>query len=311
MATQEKPKAVIIYHDPCFDGSGAACIARSALMQNETFDDIILHPTTYGKEPPYDLCVNAYVYIVDFSYPLHQLMDLRRLTVLLVILDHHEGVADRIASLNADPSTPARQNYFKFNEHKSGVGLAWDYFVGTDFTTAPRILQAIQDRDLWRFALPYTKQLMAGLGSYEISPATIANLIANPEMEEELLIAGSAILRQEAAHIKMILDAGPVGYYQDNLWNHIPVYNCPYWLVSELGNIVAKDQAAFCICYSESAQGIKYSLRSIFCGANVTSIAKRFGGGGHPNGQTAGISFANSTQDTFWAQHITRLQNNV
>lgn len=300
----QKNKAVIIYHDPCFDGSGAAYIAREKLRHAVRVDPIILYPATYGKEPPYELCIGADAYILDFSYPLEQLMELRKLTACLVLLDHHDGVEARIASLNADQLTTSRNDYFKFDETKSGVGLAWDYFVGTDFTKAPRILQAIQDRDLWRFALPYTKHLMAGLGSYEISPATITNLIANPDVEEELLIAGSALLRQEAAHIKMILDAGPVGYYADNLWKRIPVYNCPYWLVSELGNIVASSKNAFCICYSSSAKGIKYSLRSVEGGANVTAIAKEFGGGGHKNGHTAGINFSQADVDYFWTDRI-------
>jgi nanoRNase/pAp phosphatase (c-di-AMP/oligoRNAs hydrolase) len=60
----------------------------------------------------------------------------------------------------------------------------------------------------------------------------------------------------------------------------VPLVNCPHIYASEIGNILSKDNP-FSVTYYDSFDSRKFSLRSLPDGLNVSSIAVKFGGGGH------------------------------
>lgn len=62
--------------------------------------------------------------------------------------------------------------------------------------------------------------------------------------------------------------------------NSVPVANIPYTLTSDAGNLMAQGEP-FAACYWDTPSGRVFSLRSTDDGADVSAIAKGYGGGGH------------------------------
>jgi len=63
-----------------------------------------------------------------------------------------------------------------------------------------------------------------------------------------------------------------------NVW----AANVPYTLTSDAGHLMAQGEP-FAACYWDTPDGRVYSLRSTDNGADVSEIAKQYGGGGHRN----------------------------
>jgi oligoribonuclease NrnB/cAMP/cGMP phosphodiesterase (DHH superfamily) len=65
--------------------------------------------------------------------------------------------------------------------------------------------------------------------------------------------------------------------------NNVPVLNAPYFWSPDAGHIMAQGEP-FAACYWDVANGERvFSLRSADDGVDVSEIAKKFGGGGHPH----------------------------
>lgn len=88
------------------------------------------------------------VYILDFSYPRDVLEALKTRVNKLLVLDHHKTAQEALEGLE----------YAIFDMNKSGCVLAWEYFHPD--INIPQLLLYVQDRDLWKFKLPLTEQLL-------------------------------------------------------------------------------------------------------------------------------------------------------
>src|SRR4029077_17890731 len=78
----------------------------------------------------------------------------------LVVLDHHQTAEAELVGLK--PQNGA----IHFDMERSGIGMAWDHFMGS---RRPWIVNYIEDRDLWRKALPHSDMVNAYLGTLEYS----------------------------------------------------------------------------------------------------------------------------------------------
>jgi len=152
-------RALVIYHGHCPDGFTAAWVAARALRDVELFSG------KYGEPPPLELATDRDVYVVDFSYPLHEMLELARIASFLVVLDHHKTAAEALSGHGGLESmvidTPAEETVLvEFDMDRSGAGITWDYFHRAwkgEPRRRPWIVDYVQDRDLWRFALPHSK----------------------------------------------------------------------------------------------------------------------------------------------------------
>ena len=159
-----------IYHGNCADGFGAAWAVRKAL------GDIDFHPGVY-QDPPPDV-TGRDVLMVDFSYKRPVLEEMIQKARTILILDHHKTAAEDLAGLPPPLDGPydasgmyewAKQCngpplHALFDMERSGAGITWDYFFPD--TPRPRLIDHIEDRDLWRFNLPGTRQIQAAVFSY-------------------------------------------------------------------------------------------------------------------------------------------------
>ncbi len=259
-----KDYTVVLYHADCPDGFGAAWVAWMSLGSCVAYI-----PARYGDLPP-NLTSSDRVLIVDFSYPRAVLEKLRASVAELVILDHHKSAAEDLKDFRGAT----------FDMEKSGARLAWEHFNPSQ--PPPALISYVEDRDLWRWKLPWSKKVSAFILSFDFDFLRW-DIIAK-ELRDSLdacVSEGSAIMRERERAVEMLcansglMDVG--GYY-------VPVVNTACY-ISEVANRLCEKHptAPFAACYfdTQGSHQRKWSLRSIN-GFDVSAVAKKFGGGGHP-----------------------------
>lgn len=142
---KDEKKIYVLYHSNCLDGSGARYAAEKKFGNKAEYI-----PVQYGRKLP-KLIDGSCVFILDFAFTRELMDELYERMELLMVVDHHETA---MKALQGRP-------YAIFDMERSGAVMAWEFFhPGTE---VPQILLHVQDRDLWKFLLPGTRELMAGL----------------------------------------------------------------------------------------------------------------------------------------------------
>lgn len=276
-------KPLCIYHHNCADGFSAAWAVK------QYFGDVDFHPGKYTEAPP-DV-TGRDVIIVDFSYKYDALVSMSYKAKSILILDHHKTAAEDLKTIPW-----AGRNYSEFitdckahcygtnmphigaffDMQRSGAGITWDFFFPNH--PRPRLINHVEDRDLWRFQLPYTREVQAAVFSYPYDFATWDGLMARPP--HGLAEEGVAIERK---HFKDMHELIAVTAREMLIGGHlVPVANLPYTMSSDAGSLMAVDKP-FAACYWDTPTGRTFSLRSVEGGEDVSLIAQMYGGGGHKN----------------------------
>lgn len=252
-----------IYHANCTDGFAAAWAVRKHFGDGK----VEFHEGRYGEAPP-DV-TGRRVIIVDFSYKRDVLLNMIEQSSGLIVLDHHKSAQEDLHALGFKAKA-----YFDMN--KSGAMLAWEHFHPGE--PAPLLFDYIQDRDLWQFNLPSTREVTAALFSYPFDFTVWDGLIVSgiPRLINE----GIALVRNQRANIDAFRTALPrmiqFGHHR------VPIANVPWMFASDLGGELAKGHP-FAATYFDDSKGRKFSLRSTPEGIDVSQVAAAFGGGGHRN----------------------------
>lgn len=245
-----------IYHGNCADGFSAAWVVRRAL------GDIAFHAGVYQDPPPE--VAGKRVVLVDFSYKRPVMEKIIAEAESVLVLDHHKTAEEDLRGLPG----------VVFDMNKSGATLTWDHYFPNE--KPPALLAHIEDRDLWRFALPWTREIQANVFSYPYEFDVWDRLMATNV--EELAKEGFAIERK---HHKDVAELVAAFRYRMKIGGHdVPVANLPYTLTSDAGHLMAQGEP-FAACYWDTPEGRVFSLRSTENGLDVSEIAKQYGGGGH------------------------------
>ena len=160
--------------------------------------------------------------------------------------------------------------------------MAWQHFQ-PDYP-APQLIHHIQDRDLWRFALVGTREISAALFSYPYDFQTWSEMLEGAC--SRLKLEGEAIERKHFKDIAELLKGGTREMVIGGI--KVPVANLPYIYSSDAGHILSQHIETFAACYWDSAEARVFSLRSAENGMDVSTIARKYGGGGHAH--AAGFS---------------------
>ena len=261
---------ICIYHGNCADGFSGAWVVRRALG-----DGVEFHAGIYQTPPPDVRGKN--VVLVDFSYKRQAMEKIIAEAESVLVLDHHKTAADDLKNLDGAEVV--------FDMERAGSKIAWDYYFPTE--TPPPVLLHVEDRDLWRFALPKTREIQANIFSYHYDFAVWERLMnSDPAV---LAIEGEAIERK---HFKDIAEL--LGVVQRRMvigGINVPVANLPYTLVSDAAHKMAQGEA-FAGCYWDTPKGRVFGLRSANDGMDVSEIAKQYGGGGHRNAAGFTVPYA-------------------
>jgi oligoribonuclease NrnB/cAMP/cGMP phosphodiesterase (DHH superfamily) len=156
----------------------------------------------------------------------------------------------------------------------SGAVLTWEYFHPGE--PVPELLRYVEDRDLWRFALPDSREVSAALESYHRDFSIWDGLTV-----EGLAADGKPILRAMRLQVSRLADRV---FFQDIAGYSVPVVNASLFNSDVLHELASRyPTAPFAACYFDRADRKRqWGLASIGS-FDVSKIAKQFGGGGHRN----------------------------
>ncbi len=275
---------LVIYHGHCRDGFCSAWVASQILEDAEFF------AANYGDPSPIGLVEGRDVYVLDFCYPREQMEAIALSAKSLVVLDHHKTAQEALAGFEHEFRFRSIDVTVVFDMERSGAGITWDWFRaeprwrGLD-PARPWLVDYVEDRDLWRFALPDS----------EIVNAYIAVLpfefkAWNDALADGTLIAvsrGATCQEKMRQYIRETLAANAQLVEFDG--EIVPLVNAPKVDISELVRelLDQTDDAPFAMGFSQANDGrFVYALRSKE-GVDVSEVAKRHGGGGHA--QAAGF----------------------
>jgi hypothetical protein len=258
-----EPESVscVIYHDRCMDGFGAAW---AAWHYNP---EITFIPGVYGMPEP-SFAPGEVVLCLDFSFPRSTLERLRK-TISIGVIDHHATTAQDLEGMS---------DVIMDMEH-SGAVLAWNYFFPK--LAPPLMLRYIEDRDLWRFQLPYSQEVNAFLQSWpksadfwEVGMATLGD-----DALEYAAQQGRACLQMKMRGLEAQLSGFSMRLLGDRL---IPMVNSSLYF-SELCSAYLEGHPSEPVAgyFFQRGDGKwQVGLRSqgdFHCG----EFARAFGGGGH------------------------------
>jgi oligoribonuclease NrnB/cAMP/cGMP phosphodiesterase (DHH superfamily) len=256
---------ICIYHGNCADGF------TSAWAVWKRWPDIEFFPGVYGEPAPDVTGKN--VLMVDFSYKRPVLEAMLETARTVTILDHHKTAMADLDGLGKYPNAD-----ITFDMDRSGAMITWEYVHDEP---APKIVQYVQDRDLWRFTLPGCRDFAAYLFSFEYEFDAwdeIAEAIEHPSSLAHCIASGAAIERK---HHKDIAELLKISTREMIIGGHrVKVANLPYTMSSDAANALAEGQP-FGACYFDRADARVFSLRSKADGLDVADIAATYGGGGH------------------------------
>jgi hypothetical protein len=246
-----------IYHGNCPDGFGAAYAVWKRFG-----DSVEFYPATHGDPPP-DV-TGRDVIMVDFSYKRPVLTKMLEQCKSMIILDHHKTAQADLEGL-VDPKLT-----LVFDMDRSGAVITWQHFHPN--SQIPRLLRHIQDRDLWTWKLENSRQILTALDTYDMRFEVWDTLSV-----DRLAVAGEYMVTYYSSIIGDMVDKAELMQLDGHV---VPVINAPYFMASDLGNILAGGYP-FAVVYSVDSRGVRYSLRSVAGGLDVSEIAKSHGGGGH------------------------------
>jgi oligoribonuclease NrnB/cAMP/cGMP phosphodiesterase (DHH superfamily) len=273
------PPPLVLYHHPCNDGHTAAWVARKAMPDAE------LIGVNYGQTvPDAALYGDRRIYILDFSYRQDILRVLVALSESLVVLDHHKTAEAELKDLQLPDLTCV------FDMHKSGAMLAWEYFFPG--VPAPFLVHLVQDRDLWRHALPRSRELNAYMATlprtFEVWDQLSQDLdwpLTSEGSEhvqfsgrgESAVEQGAAVLRYQEQAVRTVCEAAR----EVSFGGHKVLAANTGLMHSDVAGKLAEGRP-FGIAYYMRADGlVSYSLRSTPAGIDVSEVARAYGGGGH------------------------------
>ena len=255
---------VVFYHGNCStsDGFGGAYAAWKKFGAKADYI-----PMWHQKPLPV-IPRDKQVYFIDIVPSERDLTKLQKTNRRVTAIDHH---------ISAEYLVKRTENYSYALNH-SGAVLAWEYFWGDK--KIPRLLLNIEDVDLYKFKLAYTREVCAIL---EMLPHDFkvwdkfVKRIDNSGERKQAIAEGTLLLRYKNALIENIIQdtARPV------LFQGVKTYavNSPMF-ETEIGNWLYPKHPPMAIIWYERNDKRKFSLRSAK-NFDVEKLAAKYGGGGH------------------------------
>ena len=94
------------------------------------------------------------LFILDFSYPRETILELQRTHESVILLDHHKTAAEELQGVP----------HCHIDQSHSGAYLAWQYANPSE--KPPGLILYVQDRDLWEWKLPNSREVSEAIASY-------------------------------------------------------------------------------------------------------------------------------------------------
>lgn len=263
-----KPEEIdtVIYHKNCSDGFGAAWSAWKKLNHKASYI-----PASYGSCDFIKLLKNRTIAVLDFSFSEEEINLMLGNCNRICIIDHHK-TALRIQHLEN----------VHLDMNQSGAVLAWKYFNPKE--PVPTFLKYIQDRDLWKWQMPESKEFSTYFQNVPKKFESYSSFLDKKEIKNAIK-KGKTLLEYQAKIVQSISSRSKKLKYKNY---NLKIVNSSIFQ-SEIGDHLSSDSDAALIWYTNyNAKKNIASLRSKN-DIDVSILAQDFGGGGHKN--ASGFSF--------------------
>ena len=248
----------VIYHADCTDGFGAAYSAWKLLGNKADY-----YACKHGNSPP-DVSGKKVV-ILDFSFNNETTKAMIEEADDLIVIDHHKSAMVELHDISNT----------HFDMTKSGAMLSWEFFhPGKE---PPKFIAYIQDRDLWKWELAYSKEFAA---AFDMVPFEFEEFekFEDDSVFDDAVKRGSYILAYSKTVVKKVSEKASPRKLNGK---DVLAVNASHWM-SEIGARLSPDcDIAMIWYYDHNDKTIKVSLRSFHDTIDVSEVAKKFGGGGH------------------------------
>jgi oligoribonuclease NrnB/cAMP/cGMP phosphodiesterase (DHH superfamily) len=253
----------VYYHSPCNDGFGAAWAAHEALGDEGVEYIEYIHGSTVAECEEGDE-----VFFLDVCPSPSVLAVLAGKCKQVTVIDHHYHVQPWV------PQILALDVELVYDIEYSGCVLAWGYFNSDK--DVPQLLKHVQDRDLWKWEIEGTQEVILGLG---LRPKDFEAWSEVCDELFDLRADGSVVKRHVEMQVEEYCKSAALRVFDGHM---VPVCNVTRY-VSEVGARLLEmyTDAPFSITYADDGQGVRhYSLRSRG-DFDVSKVAVKYGGGGH------------------------------
>jgi len=278
----------LYYHDPCMDGFTAAWVFHCVEEYNEAEFFPLTHTTKFDL--PGKIERGETVTFVDITPPAEVITSLLERDVRVYVYDHHVSEEKLLESFDSHENF-----HYVYDVTHSGAGIAWKTW---HVSPTPDLVAFVQDRDLWKWELPGTREYMDGLYLEDRTFERWDELVASPHSTERLLTIGTAVGKGTKRYIESML---PHAIITGTSQGKVAVINAPYLHVSDVLNRlltegVRGEKVVAAVSWSLQEDGVSCSIRGDIekTGVDVSVIAKKYGGGGHKN--AAGFRFSDPRQ---------------
>ena len=264
---QTSKKIIVIYHDD-LDGFTGAWAAWKKLKDKAQYI-----PASYSRDSENNFFqfTDKEIYLIDYSFDSAKIKSLAEKNKVILI-DHHL-------------SSKEIANYLPGSLHdlnRSGATLSWQYFHSDK--KIPRFVLHIEDMDIWKFKLPFTKEITAALELYDFDFKMwdkMAKIFENKNNKKalEIIKEGKTILKYQDALINKLIERGREVIFEG--YESFAV-NSPV-LISEIGHKIYENTGKLGIIWwykgKNDKRKIKISLRTDGK-INASKLAEKYGGGG-------------------------------
>ena len=279
----------IIYHNNCFDGYTGFYLF---MKTNKWEKNPIVYPDYPSSNTiPPDI-KGKNVIIIDVAYSSHIVKQIAKEANMMLFIDHHVSIADDIKNLKL-----SKPHEIIYDVNESGASLVWKYFFKNK--PIPTFVKYIRDNDIGLWELDNTLNFMVYI---EMNLPTTPDLTSLKKWDKLLddeyldkIVQKGSVYNEYKTHLieynankhsimrfpskrftKKNTALGETGQYKVAVINN----GCPS--VSLIGKYIVENyDCDFCMIWNYNILKKKYvcSLRSKK--ADVGTIAKEFGGGGH------------------------------
>lgn len=251
---------IILYHND-LDGFGAAWAAWKKFGNKADY-----LAADYGKPIP-EGPKNKEVYMFDLCFSEEKMKLLLRENKKLIVIDHHISKKEEV-KISTD---------FRWDIGHSGCILSWNYFHKNK--KIPKLLKYIEDTDLWKFKIPFTRELMRVLDNKPYDFKLWNKIAAEFENKQKLLgylREGKVIVSFINKEVEAIASEWEEAVFEKRKTS---IVNSPIF-GAELGHyLIKKTKNPVAVIWSLKKGKIRVQLRSSNK-VDVSLMAKKYGGGG-------------------------------
>lgn len=310
--------ATVLYHKSCNDGLAAALVMKALFDEMNQSAEYI--PVQYGDKPP-DNFKGEHLYIVDFCYSPETLVELSRRCASITVLDHHQKAFDMFENYKGDgewankkdgdvsifsyrASTCDKSLSVSLSNKRSGAGLTLDFafellrclkgVTTTFYKRLESIVNAVEDRDLWKFQL---KDTLAYYHMLRMVPPTVDHWFRLLlEREEDFNARLEHAKKQESSYNWCVQTIASCAGRGAAFGDFVYMLECHPDYTSAVADLLTPRSPFVVLFYiNPDKQEVYVSLRSSEAphGLDVNKIASKFGGGGHKHAAGCKFTLAN------------------